>query len=74
MDRSVVRCRLSLLESSPFPSNRLFLLFQGSRDNMTMLIVGLDSVPTPDPEMTKLDKELNTAIREMIESELSGVL
>nr|CDS23125.1 protein phosphatase 1b [Echinococcus granulosus] len=43
-------------------------LFKGSRDNMTMLIVGLDSMPTPDPEMTKLDKELNTAIREMIEN------
>lgn len=43
-------------------------LFKGSRDNMTMLIVGLDNVPSPDLEMTKLDKELNTAIRDMIEN------
>lgn len=35
---------------------------------MTMLIVGLDKMPSPDAEMTKLDKELNAAIREMIES------
>ena len=46
-------------------------LFKGSKDNMTMLIVGLDKVPSPDEEMTKLDKELNASIRDMIESELA---
>uniref|UniRef100_A0A5K3FIQ4 PP2C_C domain-containing protein n=1 Tax=Mesocestoides corti TaxID=53468 RepID=A0A5K3FIQ4_MESCO len=40
----------------------------GSKDNMTMLIVGLDNLHSPDSEMTKLDKELNTAIRDLIEN------
>ncbi len=35
---------------------------------MTMLIVGLDGVPSSDSEMTKLDKALDSAIRACVES------
>ncbi|KAL7060907.1 hypothetical protein AAHC03_09449 [Spirometra sp. Aus1] len=47
-------------------------LFKGSKDNMSILLVGLNKLPEVDPEIVRQDEELEASIRQIIESTIEG--
>lgn len=47
-------------------------LHKGSRDNMSALIVALESAPTIDPELVRKDGELDKTIRSIVNDMLSS--
>ncbi|BHF72026.1 Protein phosphatase 1B [Sparganum proliferum] len=49
-------------------------LFKGSKDNMSILLVGLNKLPEVDPEIVRQDEELEASIRQIIESLRANIL
>ena len=46
-----------------------FCIFQGSRDNMSIIIIAFPSAPTVDPEAKRKDEELDSLLRQKVEGD-----
>ena len=45
------------------------LFFQGSRDNMSIIIIAFPAAPKVDPEAKRKDEELNGLLKQKVEGE-----
>ena len=44
----------------------LFFFLQGSRDNMSIIIIAFPAAPKVDPEAVRKDEELNKTIKQKV--------
>lgn len=44
----------------------LFIYFQGSRDNMSIIIIAFPAAPKIDPEAQRKDEELNKVLQQKV--------
>jgi hypothetical protein len=53
--------------------NLICFAFQGSRDNMSIIIIAFPAAPKVDPEAQRKDEELNKLLQQKVAGQSTGV-